>query len=151
MRTIESDDEVRRLLEKRPHRTRTYRVSAELLRGVRLDSDRELRELSDTEVQEVADFLEVDRGELQGPFKVVDATCPSCERRLGFLDFVRTAVQTEAHDRDRLREVLTGRAGYWLTIRGLDGGRPVLCVACGQVARLPTGYSEYSSSSYAYA
>lgn len=149
MRTIESEAEVRRLLENRPHRTRTYRVDAESLQ--KLDSDRELRELTKSEVQDVADFLEVDLSDLQGPFKVVDAACPSCERRLGFLDFVRTAVHSEAHDRDLLREVLTGRAGYWLTIRGLDGGRPVICARCGQIARLPNGYSEYSSSSYAYA
>lgn len=151
MRTLDSAEEVRRLLGDRPHRTRTYRVPAESLRDVARDSDRELRTLSDSEVREVADFLEVDVAELKGPFKVVDTTCPSCERQLGFVDFVRTAVSTDVHDRDRLREVLTGRDGHWLTIRGLDGGRPVLCVRCGQVARMPNGYSEYSSSSYAYA
>jgi hypothetical protein len=151
MRTIESEDEVRRLLQDRPHRTRTYRVQAESLRGLPVDGDRELRTLTDAEVGELAEFLGVDAGDLSGPFKVVDVACPSCDRRLGFVDFVRTAVATDVHDRDLLREVLTGRAGAWLTVRGLDGGRPVICARCGQVARMPNGYSEYSSSSYAYA
>jgi hypothetical protein len=151
MRTIDSEDGVRELLAQRQHRTRTYRVPDGSLARLPLDNERRLREIDDAELQEVADFLEVDRGELHGPFKVVEASCPNCERRLGFVDFIRTAVQTDVHDRDRLREVLTGRAGSWLTIRGLDGGRPVICGDCGLIARLPNGYSEYSSSSYAYA
>lgn len=151
MQAIESDEEVRRLLHDRPHRTRTYRVAPESLRALPLDTDRELRTLSDEELKEVADFLGIDAAELDGPFKVVDASCGSCDRRLGFVDFVRTAVISDVHDRELLCDVLTGRAAAWLTIRGLDGGRPVLCAGCGQVARLPNGYSEYSSSSYAYA
>ena len=151
MRTLESSDEIRHLLANRPHRTRTYRVEPDALQDLAPDNDRRLRTLDDSEVRDVADFLEVDAAELKGPFKVVDATCPSCDRRLGFVDFVQTAVRSDTHDRDLLRKVLTGDHGHWLTIRGLDGGRPVLCLRCGAIARLPNGYSEYSSSSYAYA
>lgn len=151
MRTIESEDEVRRLLHDRPRRTQTYRVPDGSLERLPVDDDRRLRELDDAEIGELASFLEVDASDLRGPFRVVDAACPSCDRRLGFVDFVRTAVASDVHDRDLLRDVLTGRAGTWLTVRGLDGGRPVLCADCGSLARLPNGYSEYSSSQYAYA
>ncbi len=151
MRTIESRDELLRLFEQRPHRTYTYRVPDGYLEDLPVDDERELRSLTDSEVQDVADFLEVDPADLAGPFEVVDASCPYCERRLGFLDFVQTAVSTQAHGRELLRDVLTGRGGTWLTIRGMDGGRPVICAECGQVGRLSTGYSEYRSRTYAYA
>ncbi len=82
---------------------------------------------------------------------MVDADCPRCGRRTTFLDFVKTAVTDGAHELSRLSDILTGRAGNWLTIRGRDGGRAVRCADCDQALLMPGTYSEYSSSSYAYA
>lgn len=142
--------EIRRLLTERPARTRTFRVSRQVLSTVPLDTRVRLRAMTKPEVRELAEYLDVSPEQLDGPFKVVRANCPSCDRRLTFPDFVETAVKRRAHSKAALRDVLTGRAGAWLTIRGRDGGRPVTCGGCGATARM-SDYSEYSSSSYAYA
>lgn len=146
-----SEDEVRYLLAHRPDRTRTYAVPREVFGQIALDTRRELREMNESETRELAEFLEVTVEDLDGPLMVVDARCPDCERHLTFLDFTKTALRSGRHDLVRLREILTGNKGAWITIRGLDGGRPVMCAQCGAIARLPNDYSEYSSSSYAYA
>lgn len=150
MRAPMSEEDIRRLLDDRPEKTQTYPVPRELMDRIPLDTKAELRAISDDETRELADYLEADVSELDGPFKVVEASCPNCNRQISFLDFVQTAVDEKAHELGRLREILTGRGGAWITIRGRDGGRAVICVGCGQVARTPD-YSEYSSSSYAYA
>ncbi len=148
MRRLESLEEVRRLLKERPEQTTTYSVPEEFL--VRLPPETKLRESDAEELEELAKYLGASPKELAGPFRVVDANCESCNRRITFLDFVQTAVDMDAHPREELRAVLTGEKGAWLTIRGRDGGRPVICGGCGKQARMPA-YSEYSSSSYAYA
>jgi 1-acyl-sn-glycerol-3-phosphate acyltransferase len=150
MRAPVSEDEVRGLLENRPEKTQTHPVERDLLSRLPLDAKVELRALNDDEARELAEYLEVDAAELDGPFRVVDANCDNCGRQISFLDFVQTAVDEGAHEKDQLRDVLTGRAGAWLTIRGTDGGRPVTCIVCGALARV-SEYSEYSGGSYAYA
>jgi hypothetical protein len=150
MRALTSEEDIRRLLDDRPDKTQTYPIDRELMSRIPVDTKAELRPISDEETQQLADYLEVDVKELDGPFKVVDANCQNCDRQITFLDFVQTAVDQEAHDRDQLREILTGRAGAWITIRGRDGGRPVTCIGCGEIARMPA-YSEYTGGGYAYA
>ena len=149
---ITSEEEIRQLLDDRPKRTQTYRVPPNLVGRIPLDTRVKLRSMDDAETQELADYLGIAVVDLDGPFRVVDAECPHCKRRITFLDFVQTAVEMGQHERAELREILTGRAGAWITIRGRDGGRPVVCTRCGQNARMANGgYSEYASGSYAYA
>lgn len=149
VRDIKSEAEIRKLLGDRPEATRTYRVLPEVLGRIPLDEMR-LRTMTDSEVHELADYLRVDADELRVPFRVVHASCGECSRRLTFLDFVHTAVEQGMHGVDQLRDILTGRAGAFITVRGRDGGRPVACFSCGAEARMTT-YSEYSNSQYAYA
>lgn len=151
MAALRTADDVRELLYERPARTRTYRVDRETLRALPSDDPPEMRTMDDTEVAELAEHLGVRTDDLDGPFRVVELRCPECDRHTTFLDFVATAEQHGAHELVQLRGVLTGRAGAWLTIRGRDGGRPVDCLGCGTTLRPREGYSEYSSSSYAYA
>jgi hypothetical protein len=150
MRTLTSEEEIRRLLQDRPEYTQTYQVSGDLAARIPLDAIG-LRRMDESEVRELADYLEVEVDYLRGPFRVMDADCPSCGRRITFLDFVQTAVDEGVHDRSELRTILTGEAGNWITVRGRDGGRPVRCSRCQQTLRMPGEYSEYSSSNYAYA
>jgi hypothetical protein len=150
MPTLSSPDEVLRLLKDRPEQTRTYQVAPELAGRIPLDSVG-LRRMDHAEQQELAAYLGVDGHSLRGPFRVVNAECPRCGRYITFLDFVKTAVEDGVHDRDQLSAILTGEAGNWITIRGRDGGRSVRCAACEQALAMPGDYSEYSSSSYAYA
>jgi hypothetical protein len=151
VQALASEQDVRRLLEQRPKTTQTYQVPPELAGRIPHDQRVQLRSMEDVEIKELAAYLGVGVEELDGPFSVVEATCPNCSRLISFLDFVQTAVNKGVHEREELREILTGRAGAWVTIRGRDGGRPVSCAGCGATARVPNGYSEYSSSSYAYA
>jgi hypothetical protein len=138
------------MLQDRPERTQTHPTTREVIAVVPSDTQPELRTLGEDETKQLADYLGVETSELDGPFRVVDASCEGCGRQLTFVDFVQTAVDQGAHERDQLRDVLTGRVGAWITIRGEDGGRGVICIECGQL-RANDGYSEYSSSSYAYA
>lgn len=142
--------EARRLLEKRPRKTQTYRVQASVLRQIPSDDKIRLRSMRAAEEKELAAYLEVQVKALKGPFKVVEAFCPHCDRHITFLDFVKTGIEEGPHDKAQLKAVLTGRAGAWLTIRGQDEGRPLRCATCARIVRI-SEYSEYSSSSYAYA
>lgn len=152
-----SYDDVVQMLRERPEQTRTYEVEAGVIERLPLDTPTSLRPMSEDEVQELADYLEVASATLRGPFNVVDHQCSRCGRTTTFLDFVKTAIDARQHGRDELRSVLTDAKGAWITVRGRDGGRPVLCANCGNA--LPLGflnggggeYSEYSSGSYAYA
>jgi hypothetical protein len=150
MRTLSSNEEITRLLKDRPEQTQTYEVTGELAGQVPLDAVG-LRRMDESELRELAEYLEVEVEYLRGPFRVIDAECPRCGRRITFLDFVKTAVDKGVHDRTRLRAILIGEAGNWITIRGRDGGRPVSCARCQQALRMSNEYSEYTSSNYAYA
>ncbi|MFK0050506.1 hypothetical protein ACIQU4_41690 [Streptomyces sp. NPDC090741] len=113
-----------------------------------------MRVLDEAETQELAAYLDTPAASLKGPLRVFEATCSSCGRRITFLDFVKTAVELGQHSKGGLRDVLTGKGGEWITVRGRDGGRPVSCAGCGHdVPRLQKNGSNsgYSSSSYAYA
>ncbi|MEU5717612.1 hypothetical protein AB0G71_17825 [Streptomyces sp. NPDC020403] len=149
-------DDVVRMLRDRPERTRTYEVEPGVIERLPSDTPACLRLMNEDEIQELADYLEIRPSALRGPFHVVDHTCSSCDRTTTFLDFVKTAVGAQQHGRDELRSVLTDAEAAWVTVRGRDGGRPVMCADCGNplLGALKCGggeYSEYSSSSYAYA
>jgi uncharacterized C2H2 Zn-finger protein len=150
MRTLTSEDEIKRLLQNRPEYTQTYQVSEDVAARIPLDAIG-LRRMDESELRELADYLEVEVDYLRGPFRVIEGECPRCGRHITFLDFVKTAVDEGVHDRSELRTVLTGEAGNWITVRGRDGGRPVRCSRCQQTLRMLGEYSEYSSSNYAYA
>jgi uncharacterized C2H2 Zn-finger protein len=150
MHTLSSEEEITRLLKDRPELTQTYEVTGELAGQVPLDAVG-LRRMDESELRELAEYLGVGVEYLRGPFRVIDAECPRCGRRVTFLDFVKTAVDKGVHDRTELGAILTGEARNWITIRGRDGGRPVSCARCQQALRMFNGYSEYSSSNYAYA
>ena len=150
MHTLSSEEEITRLLKDRPEQTQTYEVTGELAGQVPLDAVG-LRLMDESELRELAEYLGVEVEYLRGPFRVIDAECPRCGRRVTFLDFVKTAVDEGVHDRTELGAILTGEARNWITIRGRDGGRPVSCARCQQALRMFNGYSEYSSSNYAYA
>ncbi|MET9886488.1 hypothetical protein ABZZ20_25790 [Streptomyces sp. NPDC006430] len=147
-------DEVLEHLKNRPETTHTYRVPVGLIAALPLTEAPGMRVLDEAETQELAHYLGTPASSLKGPLKVLDSRCSECSRRITFLDFAKTAVDLGFHPKDGLRDVLTGKGGEWITIRGRDGGRPVNCAQCGNDVprlRMNGSYSEYSSSSYAYA
>ena len=75
------------------------------------------------EVKELAAYLRVPIKNLRGPFKVVEASCPHCDRHITFLDFVKTGIEEGPHNKSQLGAVLAGQAGAWLTIRGAEVAR----------------------------
>ncbi|MFE4693320.1 hypothetical protein ACFRH6_25155 [Streptomyces sp. NPDC056749] len=151
-----SYDEVVHMLRDRPEQTRTYEVEPGVIERLPSDTPTCLRSMNEDEVRELASYLQVSPSALHGPFHVVDHTCSSCARTTTFLDFVKTAVDAQRHSRDTLRSVLTDAETSWVTVRGRDGGRAVICANCGNtlLGALKCGggeYSEYSSGTYAYA
>src|SRR4051794_5318009 len=125
MRQLSQPSELHELLADRPGQTHTYRVTEDVFASLSDDTAGDLRTMDDAEVAELARYLGVEPGELSGDFRVVEVSCQSCSRTLTVLDFAKTAVDDDQHDRDALAEVLSGRAGQWVTVRGQDGGRPV--------------------------
>ncbi|MFF6804020.1 hypothetical protein [Streptomyces sp. NPDC012616] len=146
-------DEVLGYLKDRPDVTRTYQVPRGSISRLACDEAAGMREMDEAETSQLADYLDVPAKDLRGPLKVVDVRCSYCTHHLSFLDFAKTAVESGAHGKEGLRQVLTGKSGEWITIRGRDGGRPVSCAQCGNDVPRPMAgcYSEYSSSDYAYA
>jgi hypothetical protein len=128
---ITSKAQLDSLRENPPEKTDTWLVD-EAATDVRFaEQNPALREMTSAEVDEMAEYLEVDASELDGPFFVAkDVRCPNCDRATTFLDFIKTAVDSGLHDKALVREVLAGRAGRWITVVGQDGGREAVCVAC---------------------
>ena len=152
MRQLTDPSELHQLRADRPNQTHTYQVTEDVFASLTDDTAGDLRTMDDNEVAELADYLGIDSSELTGDFRVVDTSCPDCSRQVTVLDFAKTAVAENQHDRSSLADVLAGRAGQWITVRGRDGGRPVRCANCGSdIAPLRNNYSEYSGGGYAYA
>ncbi|MET9326892.1 hypothetical protein [Tsukamurella sp. NPDC003166] len=136
-------------------RTTTYRVhpDARVVIPPEARAALDLREIDDGEIRQLAAFLNIAQDDLVQPLHVARLACPACDRRLGILDFVKTAVQLGHHDRSEIADILTGRGGAWVTVRGQDGGRPVNCALCDTrvVIDGADGYCEYTGKNYAYA
>jgi|GEM_PF-2979850 len=149
MPVLQSLEELEVLLDDRPNETRTYRVApnaaAEILGAVRsLDNGLRIREMDTSEVEELAQYLEVASEDFQGPLTVSDLSCSGCGRRLSILDLAKTGVEDALHSKEMLAAVLTGNAGQWVTVRGRDGGRHANCSACGRLSDAP--FDSYSTS-----
>jgi hypothetical protein len=154
MEAIESISELQTLLQNRPDKTTTYRVTFDFTDQIPRESGAlPLREMTAAEVRELEEYLGAGFGTLIRPLRVVEASCPRCDRVRTVLDYVKTAVDSGRHSKRDLERVLTGNNGFWITVRGRDGGRPVVCAECELPAflREDGGYSEYSGGSYAYA
>lgn len=151
MEMLTSRGEILALLAERPERTRTFQVSAGLLKTLPVDSDANLRRMSEDEVQELGEYLGVATTALRDPFLIGRApACGTCGRVLTFLDFVKTSVDLGSHSRRAFAQVLTGEGGEWITIQGRDGGRRVNCAGCGNQRPTEEQYW-YGIETYRYA
>jgi len=145
---LHSLEEIDALVASRPEKTRTYQldptIAPEVIRKIqdgRPNNGLRLRTMNPAEADELARYLEVPATEFHGPFTVSDIRCHGCGRHLTMLDVAKTGVDTGLHLRTTLAQVLTGRFGQWLTVRGQDGGRYADCAACGQKSPYP--FEEY--------
>jgi hypothetical protein len=111
-----------------------------------------MREMNRDEVLEMAKYLEIEPSELRGPFLVdKNLICPNCGRHSTFLDFIKTAVDAQLHDKELVRAVLSGRAGRFITIRGKVADRTLVCVKCQRARRLQNaGDCNYEGRWYRY-
>jgi hypothetical protein len=138
MTMLHSLAEFESLVENRPEHSRTYQIDPAIATEVRKAipvrraASGPVREMNPAEMRELASYLEIPVSEFRGPYSVSDITCRSCGRHLTMLDFAKTSVDAGLHSKALVAQVLTGRAGIWVTIRGLDGGRYANCAACGQ-------------------
>jgi hypothetical protein len=133
---IQSVEELEALLADRPGRTKTYQISSasadDVSRYIKTHvPGPPMRLMSPAEIEDLAHYLGAPAGEFHGSYMFSDASCAGCGRRLTLLDMAKTGVDQGLHAKDRLMTVLTGKTGYWVTVRGKDGGRRIDCANCG--------------------
>ncbi|WP_024120980.1 hypothetical protein [Bacillus halotolerans] len=153
IREITSKEQFEKLIQDRPEYTETWHVNKliaeEILLGTKTEN---MREMTPFEISELAQYLDVEEENLQGPF-FVDKTlfCPKCKRSMTFYDFVKTAIETETgrHSKGLIAEILSGRNGHWVTIRGKKHEREVICTNCNKGIKYKN--HTYTSRNYAYA
>jgi uncharacterized protein Usg len=155
VRRITSKAQLDSLRKSRPEKTETWLVDESATDVPFPEPTPAMREMTPDEVDEMAAYLELDANELDGPFHIAkDVRCPHCDRATTFLDFIKTAVDSGLHDKALVREVLTGRAGRWITVVGQDGGREPVCVSCERAVprrmRLTLGGCDYEGRWYRY-
>jgi hypothetical protein len=148
MTMLHSLAEFESLVENRPEHSRTYQIdpaiAAEIWKAIpdwRAPSG-PVREMNPAEMCELASYLEIPVTEFREPYSVSDISCRGCGRHLTMLDFAKTGVDAGLHPKALIAQVLTGRAGMWVTIRGLDGGRYANCATCGKQS--PTPFIHYA-------
>jgi hypothetical protein len=156
MAVLSSVDELEALLNDRPDETRTYQLdpsaAADLLRVIRsADSGSKAREMDSAEVEELARYLQMPVEELQRPLTVSAIACSGCGRWLTILDIAKTGVDDGFHSKARLADVLSGRAGQFVTVRGKDGGRFANCSSCSRKSDTPIFVYTCGVNAYAWA
>lgn len=149
MTMLHSLAEFESLVENRPEKSRTYQIDPaiatevrEAIRARKPSESLQVRMMNPAEMHELASYLEIPVTEFRGPFSISDMTCSGCGRHLTMLDFAKTSVDAGLHSKALLAPVLTGKAGHWVTIRGLDGGRHVDCATCGRKSGDPFAHYE---------
>lgn len=92
-----------------------------------------MRQMSPEEMNEVAEYLEVNPEEisLNGPFNVhKEMVCPNCSRNCSFLDIAKTAIESGAHSKEMVRDIVMGKRGMFVSISGTSHERLVKCADC---------------------
>lgn len=153
MREITSAEQLHSLLHDRPAETETWKIGPDLSGSISdyvVQRTPTMRELTQEEVHELANYLNVTDEELCGPFFIDRSLiCPKCGRHLTFLDFVQTVTESGLHERRMLADILCGRNGTWMTIAGKNTRRVVRCSNCQH--EITYASHDYASSTYAYA
>ena len=113
-----------------------------------VNTTRSLRAITEEETTELAEYLGVSKENFQGPFYLESyLKCSFCERQISFIDIVKAA--TEKHSKDLMAQVLCGKKGYWVTVKGKDDSLGVKCIRCG--SNVTNELYHYVNSQYAYA
>lgn len=152
LREITSKDQLTALLNERSDNTETWLVRESVVESLLELGTNNMREMTETEITDLAEYLDTNVQHLNRPFMVDnDLHCPKCARKLTFLDFVKTAIEGESgfHTKEMIAEILSGRKGNWLTIGGKNFERTVYCSNCGEGIIYRT--HNYSNRNYAYA
>lgn len=150
IREAASLEELKSMIALAPERTQTFLVTQDVLRQIGKIVSGRMRQMSRQEDIELADYLETPVEALKGPFAVTDSlSCGNCGRKPSFLDFVRTASALPRHDKGKLKAILCGEGGEWLTVAGEKETRTVACGNCGKAVAY-SGHS-YSGATYGYA
>ncbi len=150
MREITSKEQLKSLLQNRTESTITWLVNESVAEHLQTKTDG-MRKMTQCEVRELANYLNEDENELQEPFYVDKRLiCPECNRSLTFLDFIKTAIETDSlHSKELIADILCGRNGHWITIGGKNMKRTVHCANCNYGITYKT--HNYNNSRYAYA
>ncbi|MGX9161917.1 hypothetical protein [Priestia megaterium] len=150
-REITSKEQLISLLENRPTHTETWLVNSSVAENLQPKTDG-MRKMTQEEVNELAQYLDVKEDDLEQPFYVDERlVCPDCNRSLTFLDFIKTAIKIEEgfHSKGLIADILCGRNGHWITVGGKNMKRTVYCTNCEYGITYTT--HNYNNSRYAYA
>ena len=125
MSTIKSREELEQLLADRPAATRTFSTTAEVIASLQNERAQTARPTPESDIQKLAEFLDVPREDLGGPFEVDERfVCPNCNRSLSFLDIMTTAVESGAHIRHLASDPDTLPGAYAFRTTGAAGKNP---------------------------
>ena len=139
-------DELQLLLNNRPIKSKMVEVEKSAMEIVK--TTKALRAITEEETIELAEYLGVSKEDFQGPFYLESCLkCNFCTRQISFIDIVKAA--TEKHSKDLMAQVLCGKKGYWVTVKGKDDSLGVKCIKCG--TDVANNLYHYVNSQYAYA
>jgi ribosomal protein S27AE len=134
---VTSFDELLAIAASKPKKTRTYQVTDEVaeanyIRMIQMSGDR-MRPMTETEMTELGDFLEIDPSEIRSAHPCIEEKkCPKCGRSLTFTDLLNEAVSINQHAKTFMADVLLGRIGSFVTISGSeDDSHRMRCLNCG--------------------
>ena len=122
--TIKSREELEQLLADGPPQPAR---SARRQRSLLLCKMSVLKRTADARenIEKLAEFLDVPREDLGGPFEVDERfVCPNCNRSLSFLDIMTTAVESGAHIRHLASDPDTLPGAYAFRTTGAAGKNP---------------------------
>ena len=134
---IDSVEELIAIANRNEKLTFTYRVTREVAEAnnaqIRRKGGAKLRLMTDSEIRELADYVEADFEEMcQAKPEIGQTSCPKCGRTLTFTDLIHEAASIGKHDKKFMGEVLLGKHGHVITVNGTDDDTHVFrCLRCG--------------------
>jgi transcription elongation factor Elf1 len=123
----QNHEEIIDIIVNKPENSVTLKVNDYIMEIFRKSAT--LENMREENLFEIADYLKVNSDQLKGPFLVNDSLkCSNCKKNLTFLDIIKSA----PHPKEKIKNILCGKEGNWITIIGKQDNRIIKCTNCGK-------------------